>query len=46
VLYTSPTAVPSNILVDGARVTFVGVIVSPASTGVPAVVTILSIETQ
>jgi len=46
VLYSSNSAVPSNILVDGVRVTFTGVIVTPASAGVPAVVTILSIETQ
>ena len=46
VLYKSSSAVPAEVLVNGARVTFVGVVVTPASPGVPARVTILSIETR
>ncbi len=46
VIYTSRSPVPAQMLVDGVRVTFVGVVLTPASAGVPATVTILSIETQ
>lgn len=44
IVYTSHSIIPSNLLVDGGRVTFVGVVVTPAAQGSAAVVDLLTIE--
>jgi len=46
IVYISPSVIPADMLVDGARVTFVGVVVTPAFSGTAAVVDILTIQVQ
>ncbi|MEO5896532.1 MAG: fibronectin type III domain-containing protein [Vicinamibacterales bacterium] len=44
IVYTSHSIIPAHLLIDDARVTFVGVVVTPATPGTAAVVDILTIE--
>lgn len=44
IVYTSHSIIPTNLLIDGARVNFVGVVVTPATQATAAVVDIVTIE--